>query len=80
MAQKTEKTNVMRVLDAKKVKYESILIELKNQNPDKKEREIQQALKDAFKTWISTNYPTIIEQFPNISFISLLKFFVKSYK
>ena len=64
----------------KKVKFESILIELKNQNPDKKEREIQQALKDAFKTWISTNYPTIIEQFPNMSFISLLKFFVKRYK
>ena len=64
----------------KKIKYESVVIELKNQNPDKKEDEIKQALKDAFKTWISTNYPTITEQFPKISIISLLKFFSKSFK
>lgn len=64
----------------KKIKYESVVIELKNQNPDKEEDEIKQALKDAFKTWISTNYPTITEQFPKISIISLLKFFAKSFK
>lgn len=64
----------------KKVKYESILIELKNQNPEQKEDEIKQALKDAFKTRISTNYPTITEQFPKISIMSLLKFFAKSFK
>ena len=64
----------------KKVKYESVLIELKNQNPEQKEDEIKQALKDAFKTWISTNYPTITEQFPKISIMSLLKFFAKNYK
>lgn len=63
----------------KRIKYESILIELKNQNPGQTEDEIKQALKDAFKTWISTNYPTITEQFPKISIISLLKFFVKNY-
>lgn len=64
----------------KKVTYESVLIELKNQNPAQKEDEIKQALKDAFKTWISTNYPTITEQFPKISIMSLLKFFAKSFK
>ena len=64
----------------KSVKYESILIELRSQNPDQKDEEIKQALKDAFKTWINNNYPTIIEQFPKISIISLLKFFAKSFK
>lgn len=66
--------------EVKKVKYESILIELKNRNPELKEDEIKQALKDAFKAWISNNHPTITEQFPKISIISLLKFFVKKYK
>ena len=64
----------------KKVNYESILIELRKQNPSQKENEIKQALKDAFKTWISNNYPTIIEQFPKISIMSLLKFFSKNFK
>lgn len=62
-----------------KVKYDSIIIELKNQNPHLMEDEIKQTLRDAFKIWIS-NYPTIMKQFPRISIISLLKFFVKSYK
>lgn len=66
--------------EVKKVKYESVLIELRGQNPDQKEDEIKQALKDAFKTWISNNYPTITEQFPKISIMSLLKFFAKSFK
>lgn len=66
--------------EVKKVKYESVLIELKRQNPDQKEDEIKQDLKDAFKTWISNNYPTITEQFPKISIMSLLKFFAKSFK
>lgn len=66
--------------EVKKVKYESVLIELRGQNLDQKEDEIKQALKDAFKTWISNNYPTITEQFPKISIMSLLKFFAKSFK
>ena len=64
----------------KKVKYESIIIELKNQNPNMKEDEIKKALKNAFKTWISTNHPTIVEQFPKISIMSMLKLFAKCYK
>lgn len=64
----------------KKIKYESILTELKNQNPNQKEDEIKQALKEAFKTWISNNYPTITEQFPKISIMSLLKSFAKNIK
>lgn len=64
----------------KKVKYESIIIELKNQNPNMKEDEIKKALKNAFKTWISANHPTIVEQFPKISIMSMLKLFAKCYK
>ena len=66
--------------EVKKVKYESVLIELRRQNPEQKEYEIKKALKDAFKTWISNNYPTIAEQFPKISIMSLLKFFAKNFK
>lgn len=64
----------------KKLKFESILIELKNKNPNYSEEEIKKFLKDTFKTWLSTNYPIILEQFPRISFMQLLKFFSRNYK
>lgn len=64
----------------KTVKYETIISEIKKQNPKMKESQIKQTLVETFKTWISTNNLTITEQYPKISIIALLKAFKKNYK
>lgn len=64
----------------KTVKYETIVSEIKKQNPKMKDSQIKQTLVETFKTWVSTNNLTITEQYPKISIIALLKAFKKNYK
>lgn len=73
------KQALVAACEVKKVKYDSIIFYLEDQNSRLEYDEIKQVLKDTFKAWINTNYPTITERFPKFSIISLLKFFAKNF-
>lgn len=64
--------------DVKKVNYENIIFELHKLNPDINKDVIKASLKETFKTWLE-KHPELIEKYPNISLMSILKVFSKRF-
>ncbi len=62
----------------KKIKYENVILELHNMFPKVKEELIKLNLKENFSKWLDV-HPEIVESYPKISFIALLKVFAKKF-
>lgn len=60
----------------KKIRYESIIIELHNTFPKLSEEIIKTTLNDEFKKWLAI-HPEVKENYPKISIMVLLKIFAK---
>ena len=59
-----------------KINYENVVRRLRIQFPQTEGRQIKAILKKTFKDWL-TQYPALAEKCPKISFIMLLRVFVK---
>lgn len=65
--------------EVKKVGYESIILELRNVYPKINEEIIKTTMRKEFKKWL-TLYPEAKEKYPKISFMVLLKVFVRKMR
>lgn len=62
----------------KKITYENVILELHRMFPEVKEDFIKSVLKDNFKKWLGL-HPELVESYPKISFMALLKIFAEKF-
>lgn len=70
------KESFLQAFRIKKISMTSLSIEMSNDNKDS--LIIQKAIKNEFRTWLS-NYPELLQKYPNISIITLIKVYVNVF-